>query len=288
MAKSVSVVITSYNQKDYLREAIESVLAQTLRPFEIIVCDDASTDGSPELIKGYEVKHNGLLRGVFHTKNIKISGNRTSGVESAKGDLVTWLDGDDRYKPRKLEVEMEALRQDPEAKWAYSQVDIIDENGNRKGVRYDNPPTGYILDTLVSMLGGAPRNQLIYRECIKKIGLFRQDMSLYEDFDFCLRLAKNYKACYCPESLVEYRIHAGGLHTLDRQLHIDNYKRLYINFQDLVAGYPRPRREVLETMLVDRINTIAGHPLLFFQKEKSFIDRLMQMFTIGKDSNGNR
>jgi glycosyltransferase involved in cell wall biosynthesis len=275
----ISVIVTSYNQREYLREAIESVLAQTLSPFEIIVCDDASTDGSRELIKEYETRYRGLVKGIYHEKNVKISRNRTSGVKAAQGDLVTWLDGDDRYKPRKLEMESAALLNNREAKWAYSQVDIIDEHGNKKGVRYSNPPDGFILETLVSMLGHAPRNQLIYRKCIEKIGLFREDMALYEDFDFCLRLAKHYKAVYCPEPLVEYRIHSGGLHALNKQLHFEHFIKLYSNLGKLISQYPQRQREELATKFRDRINTVAGQVILPREEKRTLLGRVMNIFT---------
>ncbi|MBI5739434.1 MAG: glycosyltransferase [Nitrospirae bacterium] len=256
--KLISVVITSYNQREYLREAIESVVNQTFLPCEILVCDDASKDGSQELIKEYEKQYPGLVKGIFHELNLGISGNRSSGLERARGELVTWVDGDDRYKPEKLETELTALLKDPGAGWAYSQVDIIDAGGNRKGARYNSPPAGYILDVLVTMLGSAPRNQMVYLEALKKISFFRHDMTLYEDFDLCLRLAKNYKAVYCPEPQVEYRIHPGGVHNISKQNHIDNYRKLFGNFRMMISDLPVDRRIVLERKLSDRINFIAG------------------------------
>ncbi len=83
----VSVVITSYNQQDYLREAIESAIDQTVGAFEIIVADDHSTkDGSIEIIRQYEAKYPGLVRGLFQEKNVGIPKNRNSALQMVKGD----------------------------------------------------------------------------------------------------------------------------------------------------------------------------------------------------------
>jgi len=276
MQSEISVIITSYNQMDYLKEAIDSVLAQTFRPHEILICDDASTDGSRDIIAAYETRFPGLVRGIFHETNIGIARNRSSGLEQVRSDLVCWLDGDDRYKPLKLERELEIYLKDPDIKWVYSQVDVIDENGRKLRVRYANPPEGYILEDVVTMLGRAPRNMLIEYNSLKKIGFFRYDMSLYEDFDLCLRLAKNFKAGYCPESLVEYRIHGGGLHRLDSIEHIKNFLMLYENFKNLVADYPVKKRHDLEETFGKILNKIAGSDII--EERKSLLDSFRRYF----------
>ncbi|MEE9542777.1 MAG: glycosyltransferase [Thermodesulfobacteriota bacterium] len=254
----ISVIITSYNQKDYLKEAIESVLAQSFTPFEILVCDDTSADGSQEMIVDYEKRYPGLVKGVLHEKNLGISANRSSGIERAEGELVTWLDGDDRYRPKKLEAEFRAYQSDPEVKWVYSQVNMIDAKGKKLGVRYRKAPEGFILDKVVSMLGSAPRNQLVEKEALKTIGLFRDDMDMYEDFDLCLRLAKHYKCAYCPEATVEYRVHSGGVHNVPRERHLANLDKLQENFRRLVSGFDEDKRAALEEKLSASINRSRG------------------------------
>jgi glycosyltransferase involved in cell wall biosynthesis len=239
--KRISVVITSYNQKGYLKEAVESVLGQTLKPFEILLCDDASSDGSQKLIRHYEQQHPGVVKGVLHERNLGISRNRSSGFERVSGD----------YKGR-------AMEGDPEVKWVYSQVDLIDAEGKKFGTRYVNPPEGYIIDEVVTMLGMAPRNPLVECEALKKAGFFRHDMTLYEDYDLCLRLSKNYKVAYCPQSLMEYRVHQGGVHKSPREEHLRNLRKLYKNFRKLVSDYPRDRRTMLENRLMESIKKVAG------------------------------
>src|SRR5207302_1638938 len=96
----VSVIITSYNQQEYLREAIESAIDQTVAAFEIIVADDHSTkDGSIETIREYAARYPRLVRGLFQEENVGIPKNRNSALRMVKGDHVAILDGDDRLLP---------------------------------------------------------------------------------------------------------------------------------------------------------------------------------------------
>ena len=259
----ISVVITSFNQKVYLQEAIESVLNQTLELYEIIICDDASTDGSREVIECYEQRYPGLVKAVLQRKNIGVSGNRSSGLERAEGDLVSWLDGDDRFKPRKLELELKTFLRDPGVRWVYSQVEVVNENGKKLRLRYDEPPEGYIFNDVVKMLGRAPRNQLVNMQALSRIGFWKEDMCLYEDFELCLRLAKNYKTAYCPQPLVEYRIHPFGIHNVAKKAHIDNFGKLFRHFQEMISDYPIEQRSELEKLLLHRISVVSGQEVDF-------------------------
>src|SRR5438094_10603878 len=100
----ISVIVTSYNQQEYLREAIESAINQTVVAVELKIEDDHSTkDGSIETIREYAARYPGLVRGLFQEENVGIPKNRNSALRMVKGDHVAILDGDDRLLPRFLE-----------------------------------------------------------------------------------------------------------------------------------------------------------------------------------------
>jgi glycosyltransferase involved in cell wall biosynthesis len=258
MSGTVSVVITSYNQRPLLEEAVASVLAQTVPAGELVICDDASTDDSPAYISNLEEKHPGLVRGVLREVNVGIAANRSEGLRSARGDLITWLDGDDRFLPAKLERETALLAADGSCGWVYSQVRHVDGEGREQGLRYQDPPAGSILGELVSMLGAAPRNPLIRKEVLARTGYFRGDLELYEDFDFCLRLAAASRAAFCPEILVEYRIHDSGLHCENLDRHERALRRIQFHFSRAVTGLSAPERQLLESLLAQRIDTVLA------------------------------
>lgn len=273
--KKISVVIISYNQKEYLKEAIESVLNQTYRPFEIIVCDDASKDGSVDLINYYERKFPGLVKGIFHEKNIGIAKNRNSGLSTVQGDLVTWLDGDDIFRPRKLELESGHYEHDPDVRWVYSQVIEIDVKNSEIRGRYKGFLEGIIFDEVVSMLGYAPRNPLVEFEVLKQVGFFDEDMELYEDFDLCLRLAKFYKCSYCPEPLMEYRIHRGGIHKTLSDKHVANLQKLRNNLTVLLRDESNEKKRRLERCFFLRQNALLMAKDI---ESGNFLNALLRLF----------
>ena len=139
---TISVCIISYNQKQYLAEAIESVLHQTLPPYEIIIVDDYPQDGSQDIIKDYAQKHEKIIRAFYNTRNLGVVRTRAIALEKVKGDLVTYLDGDDRFLPRKLEWETETYLKNPHASIVYSNIYYIDNKGERSRMREANRAKG--------------------------------------------------------------------------------------------------------------------------------------------------
>jgi glycosyltransferase involved in cell wall biosynthesis len=232
----ISVVIFTYNFGKYLRECIESVLAQTLHPFEIIICDDHSTDDSWAMISGYSQRYPELIKSYRHEKNIGPVPNNTFGLRRARGDLITWLDGDDRWLPRKLELEWKALQRNPEARIAYSNVYIIGAEGNRTGIWHDvegpAPPSGDVFVEVFSRRFFANtrsvfRNDLRYRYTSDEIGYMDENLDSYMDWDLKIRLTERFRVVYSGEALVEYRINDGGLSYGDLEKQVRAMRDVY-------------------------------------------------------------
>lgn len=212
----ISVYVTSYNQKRYLIEAIESVLSQTLRPSQIVVVDDCSADGSQEVIAGYASKYGDLFTPVFHTSNQGIARTRNDGVRATTGDYVTHVDGDDRFLPTKLENEAELLQNNRDAQIAFSDYYYINAEGTRTGrwTERGKPPQGDVF--CQAFARDFPnhtlfRNALTNREAWQAIGLYDPNLSLYEDYDMLIRLTRHLRVVYYDEPLSEYRLHEVGL-----------------------------------------------------------------------------
>ena len=105
----ISVYITSYNNIEYLEKAIDSVINQSLMPFEVIIVDDYSHDDSRSLILSYANKYPELIKPIFNEKNLGIPLTRNVALKAVTGDLITSLDGDDYYYSKKLENELLCL-----------------------------------------------------------------------------------------------------------------------------------------------------------------------------------
>ena len=212
----VSIIITSYNQKQYLQEAIDSVLGQTFQDLEIVVVDDASNDGSREIIEESVRAHPGLVRSLLLTRNGGVAAARNAGLEACRGEWITHLDGDDRYLPHKLEREMEQVSRHGNRGVAYSNYFWTDEAGICTGVwaeQGDVLPQNDVLEAFFTsgfQKGNFPRSPLFRRDSLT--GEFnRAGLPVYEDLDCMMRLAASNEFWVCPEPASEYRRHNAGL-----------------------------------------------------------------------------
>lgn len=131
-----SVIIPAYNCERFLDEAIESVLSQTFGDFEIVVCDNASTDGTGEVIRSYD----GQVRSVRLEENRGPAGGRNAAIAEARGRYLAFLDADDLWTHDKLERCYEVIRRD-NAKFVFSSRVTIDARG-RMGAHSAPPPQG--------------------------------------------------------------------------------------------------------------------------------------------------
>src|SRR5436309_7380613 len=128
----VSVIIPVFNGERYIRQTIESVLAQTYRDFELLVIDDGSTDGTAEAVKEYEKD----LRYV-HQGNGGASKARNQGIRFSQGKYIAFLDADDLWEPEKLTIQVEFLERNPKIGLVHCNCDGIDEEG-RTFIRWRN------------------------------------------------------------------------------------------------------------------------------------------------------
>ncbi len=223
----ISVIITSYNQKAYLFKTIDSVLGQTFMPHEIIICDDGSTDGSRELITAFKLQHPTLIKAVYQEKNLGVTQNRNSGIRMATGDYITTLDGDDLYSPQKLEKE--AFRAiETGMPLVYSNVRYIDAKGKENGARYKagKMRQGCLFTDIATLKYPAPREVLIQRSCIEKIGVQDESFPINEDFEWMVRLAARFPFAAVDAPLVAHRIHAGGLSQSSRLLLLETQAQM--------------------------------------------------------------
>lgn len=212
----VSVYITSYNQKNYLIEAIESALAQMLKPCQIIIVDDCSTDGSQDVIANYHSRFPNLITPIYHSKNTGVTQSRIDALMAVTGDYVTYMDGDDRFLPAKIEKEAELLKKHPDAHIAFSNNYYMNEDGVHTGVwaESERPPEGYVFCETFSR--DFPKFNLFRMELInynawKQVGFHDLNLQIYEDYDMRIRLSKRFRVVYVDEPLSEIRCHSKGL-----------------------------------------------------------------------------
>ena len=240
----ISVVISSYNFARYLRECIESVLAQTLPPFEIIISDDCSSDDSWIIISEYSQRYPHLIKAYRHKQNIGPPRNGNFSKRQATGDLIAWLDGDDRWLPHMLEVQWKALQENPAAHVAYPNAYTIDASGKRTGIWYNGvgspPPSGDVFVEVFSRrvfpnTRSVFRNQLLYRSVLEETGYNDLGLRSYWDWDGKIRLTSRFQVVYSGGPLVEYRVHKGGLSRGQPLMHLGGMMDVYEKNLPLLA-----------------------------------------------------
>ncbi|WP_218092952.1 glycosyltransferase [Paenibacillus solanacearum] len=200
-----SVIIPTYNRDQYIGRAIESVLKQTYKDFEVIVVDDGSTDNTAKVVQSYDAR----VRYVYQ-KNSGPSEARNTGIRFAKGTYIAFLDSDDAFLPNKLLRNKQFLDKHPSCRFLYSWY--YDRKGDRKRkiVRKVRTPSKlnkfryYLYKRKFTI---RTSTAVIHRSCFDKVGLFNPNYRYSQDWDMWLRLARYYRG-YCQKlPLAVYRRH---------------------------------------------------------------------------------
>jgi len=196
---TVSVIIPAYNAEKTILETIESLQKQTFTDFEIIVINDGSTDSTVELLS----KISDLRLKVYTFPNGGLPVARNRGIEKATGEFITFIDADDLWTPDKLESQVTALQQNPEAGVAYSWTAFINEHSEYMYAWEPLYHQGNVYpQLLIRNFISSGSNLMVRREFIEAAGKFDATLKSVEDWDYYLRLA-----ALCPFVLVpKYQI----------------------------------------------------------------------------------
>ncbi|GAX92001.1 glycosyltransferase family 2 protein [Effusibacillus lacus] len=208
----VSVIIPTYNRGSFVIHAIESVLAQTFKDYEIIVVDDGSADNTRELVKKYGDK----VR-YIHQKNQGPSAARNTGIRHAKGKYIAFCDSDDRFLPDKLQKQMDYIKRHPDCRFLYTWYYNVDAEGRRTKLRKPTKCKGrehlqYCLFTRRFTIRTS--TVLIHKKCFQKVGMFNEKYLYSQDWDMWLRLASRYRGDCLQEPLSEYLLHGNNRSSL--------------------------------------------------------------------------
>jgi glycosyltransferase involved in cell wall biosynthesis len=204
---TVTVIIPVYNGERFIRKALESVLQQTLPASEILVIDDGSKDSSRQIVES----EFGSAVTVISQKNGGLSNARNTGLRAATGKYIAFLDVDDWWDPRKLELQVKQLQAHPEAGGNFTGLFLVSDT---TGETEKRAPTD--VSTLWPQLRWcnpsiAPSSVMVTREAVEKIGKFNEDLRACEDWDYWFRLVRSSGFTSCPEPLTYYLLSSGGL-----------------------------------------------------------------------------
>lgn len=203
LSKNISVVISAFNVEKYIDQAITSVLKQTHQDFEIIIVNNGSTDNTSNKIKAFSAKD--IRIKCIEQKNLGEGGARNTGIKNATYDLIAFLDGDDVWAPKKLELQLSYMNSNKDLRLVSCLQATIDEEDLQTGWKLGKPLNGFVYHDVLEnncLAGGS--NLLIKKSVFEKIGLF-DELVLCADWELCIRICKEYLVTCVPKALVGYR-----------------------------------------------------------------------------------
>lgn len=212
----VSIVIPVYNGSNYLREAIDSALAQTYRNIEVLVINDGSDDynKTEEIAKSY-----GDRIRYFHKENGGVSSALNLGIQEMTGEYFSWLSHDDVYMPKKIENQITFLKENQKIRAVTCNFEIIDESGKTIDtyINSSRPEIKNGRDVLETWIYGCAL--LINKECFETVGLFNVDNKTTQDIEMWLKIVRHYPIVFQQDLLCKCRKHSqcGSIRNIEQQ-----------------------------------------------------------------------
>lgn len=215
----ISVAMCTYNGSKFLSEQLESILNQTQKVNEIIICDDCSQDNTKEVIFHFQKKHPGLVTLYVNETNIKVNENFEKAIKSCNGDYIFLSDQDDIWKAEKVEKTLSVFNKNPKLEGVFSNGDLINELGEKitDSSLWDNVlflenhineqiDLFFYISNIRNMVTGA--TLCIKKEVKKFIFPFPKETIIFHDEWLALLLASRKTLSYSKERLISYRVHS--------------------------------------------------------------------------------
>lgn len=258
----VSIICTVFNKEPWLKKTIDSFLAQqTEFSIEIILVDDASTDGSRRIIADYQASHPDLIRAFYQDENLGIATTWVTICKEARGQYIARCDGDDFWiDPLKLQKQVDLLASRPDCKWSNTDFDIYDEHGNfvsKAGFANQTIPLADTYEKMLATRGFTMASTwLVDRDLMVEVNK-ELDLTTSDDtFNLQLELFQRTSLAYLDEATVAYTINQGSdsrpcdFRKLERRFH-----KLLQTQLTYLDKYPNADFKEMTKILLDRTNT---------------------------------
>jgi glycosyltransferase involved in cell wall biosynthesis len=210
LSKTVSVIIPTFNNGPYIAEAVESALAQTITPSEIVIVDDGSTDQTEAVVRQFGDKVRYIKQ-----SNAGACSARNRGIAESNSEFIAFLDADDKWFPEKLDRQLVCFYDDSQIGLVHCGMrEFNSQSGNAIGhniAGIEGWAAHDILRWETSQLIGTGSTIIVRRSVIDDVGGFDEDLTHGEDWEFCLRVARKYKIGFVREALVDYRNHGSNV-----------------------------------------------------------------------------
>ena len=251
----VTVLMSVYNGEKYLQEAVDSILGQTFKDFEFLIVNDGSTDKTGKILESY---NDPRIKIINNEKNIGLTKSLNKGLKLARGEYIARQDADDISMPERLEKEVEFLNQNRSAGLVGTDYLIINEKG--KVVHIVKCLNGS-RELRIKLLEGnqfGHGSVMLRRECIGKVGTYREEFKFAQDYDLCLRIAEVYDVANISEPLYKWRIDSKSISVAKKALQ-DKYALLAI---ELAKERRQLGKDKLQSLKREEINEFMDSYLI--------------------------
>ncbi len=251
MPQSIAVIIPTYNRSHTLRRALDSVNNQTVRPSEICVVDDGSTDETEQLLSRHYPQVN-----YVYQNNAGVSSARNAGVALTRGHWLAFLDSDDEWMPNKLERQLQEINGNNTFPLVHCD-EIWIRNGVRVNAMHKHQKAGgEIFERCLPLCVISPSAVMIKRRLFEEVGGFDESLPACEDYDLWLRICSRHPVLYIEEALL--RKYGGHDDQLSRQHWGMDRFRVKALVTLLNTGNLRPQQtQLTRAMLVNKCEILA-------------------------------
>ena len=291
---AVSVVMSAYNASRYLRESIDSILAQTFGDWEFIIIDDGSTDETLSILREYESRDKRFR--IISRPNTGLTRALNEGIAAARGEFIARMDADDVSLPQRFEKQIAHLRSHPDCVLLGAQIELIDPLGLRIALDHRKLNHDEIDAELLAGKGGSVVHPvcMMRADAVRKAGAYREHYNNSEDLDLFLRLAELGRVANLPELLLKYRRHPESVShqkyenqwKLKKQIVAEAYERRGMKMPEnwtFTPWKPKPvvtqlREWAWMALKAGKVNAARKHAMSVFKKAPFSGDSWRLMF----------
>jgi glycosyltransferase involved in cell wall biosynthesis len=227
---SISIILPTYNRHDMIKNAIQSVIAQTVSDWELLVVDDGSTDATKEVVTAFAESDSRI--NYMYKENGGVSSARNSGIASAEGEYIAFIDSDDMWTPEKLEKQLAVFKADPSIGLVYTGIRFVDTRTGKERIKKAVEGGAIALQEIAYNPIGGPSRVMIKKECLSACGNFDETFLALEDWDLWIRITEKYPVGFVSEPCVTYNEHSDSL-TYAAEKIVDGYEKLWQKHQIL-------------------------------------------------------
>lgn len=205
----VSVCVVTYNQEKYIRQCLQSIVDQvTDFDFEVIVADDCSTDGTRAIVREFAEKYPGVVKPIFHNKNIGAYKNFVFIHEQGTGEYAAHMDGDDYWFPNKLSAQVAFMQNNKECVAVYSNATVIEKDNQTIGIFSSNVKAAFDTNYLIKNGNFLCNSSMLYKSALRLKVFMKSDD--YIDYQVHIKLSENGLLGFIDKNLVAYRSDSSG------------------------------------------------------------------------------